>query len=179
MAALLVTNAALSATRSHATPTTSVTGAVVNTQPVVAAAPAGAAAPTLASIALPTPVAWLPAAAPAATASPLPVPASPAAVTRPAVRRPAPVATVPRVVASIGSQVGAASWLNTIPTGTCANNAAPMGSILTVTSRGISVTCRVVSTGPFVAGRVVDLAKNTFAALGPVSAGLVQVTVSW
>ncbi len=75
---------------------------------------------------------------------------------------------------------GVASWLDTIPAGTCANNDAPMGSTIKVTNAaGVSVTCKVVSTGPFVAGRVVDLAKSTFAQLGPVSQGLVGVAVSW
>jgi rare lipoprotein A len=55
-----------------------------------------------------------------------------------------------------------------------------MGSVITVTNgAGVSVTCKVVSRGPFVTGRVVDLARSTFAALGPVSKGLVTVTVSW
>jgi rare lipoprotein A (peptidoglycan hydrolase) len=76
-------------------------------------------------------------------------------------------------------QVGVASWLAIAP-GTCANNAAPMGAVLTVTNAaGISVSCRVVSTGPFVAGRVVDLSRATFAALSTVSSGLVSVTVTW
>jgi rare lipoprotein A len=72
-----------------------------------------------------------------------------------------------------------ASWLDIAP-GTCANNDAPMGAIITVTNAaGISVTCKVVSRGPFVVGRVVDLARSTFAKLGPVSQGLVGVSVTW
>jgi rare lipoprotein A len=55
-----------------------------------------------------------------------------------------------------------------------------MGTILTVTNgAGVSVTCRVVSTGPFVTGRVIDIAKSTFSKLGPTSRGLVAVGVSW
>jgi len=72
-----------------------------------------------------------------------------------------------------------ASWLDTIPAGTCANNTAPMGATITVTNLlGVSVTCKVVSRGPFVAGRVVDLAKSTFALLGSLGQGLVTVTVT-
>jgi hypothetical protein len=75
---------------------------------------------------------------------------------------------------------GVASWLDTIPAGTCANNEAPMGSTIRVTNiAGESVTCRVVSRGPFVTGRVVDLAKSTFAKLSPISQGLVGVSVTW
>jgi rare lipoprotein A (peptidoglycan hydrolase) len=77
------------------------------------------------------------------------------------------------------STQGVASWLD-IAAGTCANNDAPMGTILTVTNAaGISVTCKVVSRGPFGLGRVVDLARTTFARLGPVSQGLVGVSVTW
>lgn len=150
LAALLVTDAALSAARLEATVATS--GTAVNAQ---------------------TPTA-------AVTASPAPAAPTPAPVAAPPPAAPAlrPAAVVP-TVSGEGSQGGEASWLNTIPSGTCANNAAPMGSVITVTSAGISVTCRVVSRGPFVAGRVVDLAMATFATLGPVSRGLVPVSVSW
>jgi rare lipoprotein A len=55
-----------------------------------------------------------------------------------------------------------------------------MGSVIKVTNAGgVSVTCKVVSRGPFVTGRVVDLAKSTFAQLGPVTQGLVGVAVTW
>ena len=74
-----------------------------------------------------------------------------------------------------------ASWLSSIPTGTCANNAAPIGAILTVTDTdtGGSVTCQVVSRGPYGPGRVVDLAETTFARLAPPSHGLINVRVTW
>jgi len=76
---------------------------------------------------------------------------------------------------------GVATWLDTIPTGTCANNAAAMGTILTVTDvdTGVAVKCRVVSTGPFWPGRIVDLAVQTFAALAPPSLGVINVRVTW
>jgi Lytic transglycolase len=79
------------------------------------------------------------------------------------------------------TQYGLATWLDSIPTGTCANNAAPMGAILTVTdtSTGKSVTCQVVSRGPYDRGRVVDLAEGTFAQLAPPSQGLINVRVTW
>jgi rare lipoprotein A len=72
-----------------------------------------------------------------------------------------------------------ASYLAIAP-GTCANNAAPMGTVITVTNgTGVSIQCRVVSRGPFVTGRVVDLAEATFSHLGSLSRGLVSVTVTW
>jgi hypothetical protein len=78
-------------------------------------------------------------------------------------------------------QHGEATWLKTIPTGTCANNAAPIGATITVTdsSSGMTVACVVVSRGPYGPGRIVDLAEATFAALAPPSQGVVSVRVSW
>jgi rare lipoprotein A (peptidoglycan hydrolase) len=94
-----------------------------------------------------------------------------------------PVASqAPNVVASSSGQTesGVASWLDTIPTGTCANNAAPMGATLYLTTpSGATATCRVVSRGPYVVGRVVDVAKATFARLASPNLGLVDVQVSW
>jgi rare lipoprotein A (peptidoglycan hydrolase) len=56
-----------------------------------------------------------------------------------------------------------------------------MNAILTVTDvhTGASVTCQVVSRGPFGPGRVVDLAIETFSQLAPPSQGVVDVTVTW
>jgi rare lipoprotein A len=71
--------------------------------------------------------------------------------------------------------------LATIPTGTCANNAAPMGATITITdtATGVSVTCVVVSRGPYAAGRVVDIAEATFARMAPPSQGVIPVRVTW
>jgi hypothetical protein len=76
---------------------------------------------------------------------------------------------------------GKATWLDTIPTGTCANNDAPMGAVITVAAvgSGVTVSCRVVSRGPYGAGVIVDLAEATFAVLAPPSQGVVDVRVSW
>jgi hypothetical protein len=77
-------------------------------------------------------------------------------------------------------EYGAATWLDTIPTGTCADNDAPMGStVLITTTSGATAFCRVVSRGPFAVGRIVDVAKATFALLAPPSQGVVTVRVSW
>ncbi|HSS09601.1 MAG TPA: hypothetical protein VLL25_06940 [Acidimicrobiales bacterium] len=56
-----------------------------------------------------------------------------------------------------------------------------MGATLTVTdtATGVSVTCVVVSRGPYGGGMVVDLAAGTFAVLAPLSQGVVSVRVSW
>jgi rare lipoprotein A len=109
---------------------------------------------------------------PLAPPAPAPAPASPTPAPR------APEAGAQPSTAQ--AKQGVASWLDTIPAGTCANNEAPMGATIRVTSLGgQSVTCRVVSRGPFVTGRIVDLAKSTFAQLSPISQGLVGVSVTW
>ncbi len=88
--------------------------------------------------------------------------------------------TVAPAPAATHLEVGAATWLATIPTGTCADNGAPMGSTIRVTTAaGASITCRVVSRGPFAVGRIVDVAKATFALLAPTSQGVVNVRVTW
>jgi hypothetical protein len=102
----------------------------------------------------------------------------------PTTRPPAPPTTQPpppttRPPGNI--QYGLASWLDIIPAGTCANNIAPMGAVLTVTDTdtGAAVMCQVVSRGPYGSGRVVDLAVETFAQLVPPSQGLINVRVTW
>lgn len=49
---------------------------------------------------------------------------------------------------------------------TCAHRTARFGTVLTVTSRGRSVQCRVNDRGPFVRGRVVDLSREAARRLG-------------
>ncbi len=58
-------------------------------------------------------------------------------------------------------------------------NSFPMGSRIRVTNvaTGASVDSTIVSTGPFVPGRVVDLNHDDFAAIASISAGVVEVTV--
>jgi len=152
LAALLVTNAAFSAA-SQSSEVSSGVLAASGSPKALPAAPA-AAAGAGAKVAVP-----------------------PAAVYHPATAR--PTVPPPRATTPSRSTAGVASWLD-IAAGTCATNDAPMGSVITVTNGvGVSVTCKVVSRGPFVTGRVVDLARSTFAALGPVSKGLVTVVISW
>ena len=78
------------------------------------------------------------------------------------------------------TETGGASWYDA-PAGTCANNEAPMGAVVTVTdlATGRSVTCQVTSRGPFYNGRIIDLARTTFDQLAPAATGVIQVRVSW
>lgn len=77
-------------------------------------------------------------------------------------------------------QTGQASWYDA-PDGTCAHRTLPFGTVLTVTNlaNGAKVTCRVADRGPYVAGRVVDLAKTTFDDLAPPSSGVIDVRIEW
>lgn len=71
---------------------------------------------------------------------------------------------------------GIASWYDW--TG-AACNSFPMGSRIRVTNvaTGATVESTIVSTGPFIPGRVVDLPRAEFAQIADVSAGIVEVTV--
>ena len=46
-------------------------------------------------------------------------------------------------------------------------------------ANGRTVTCRVADRGPYVSGRILDLAKTTFAQLAPTSTGVIQVRIEW
>jgi len=124
-----------------------------------------------------TGTAHLPPAIPPAAIAPAALPpAVPRLPARP-VTGPVPRAANPP---SASLKAGQATWLDTIPTGTCANNDAPMGALITVTNlTGTSITCRVVSRGPFAAGRIVDVARSTFRTLAATSQGVISVAVSW
>ncbi|HBY73127.1 MAG TPA: hypothetical protein DEG44_00345 [Candidatus Kerfeldbacteria bacterium] len=71
---------------------------------------------------------------------------------------------------------GIASWYDW--TG-AACNSFPMGSRIRVTNvaSGATVDSTIVSTGPFIPGRVVDLPREEFAQIADVSSGIVEVTV--
>jgi rare lipoprotein A len=99
-----------------------------------------------------------PAAAPVVKAAPAPAPAAPAHV-----------------------EEGGASYYNAPNASECAHRSVPKGTVLTVTNlaNGKSVTCKVNDRGPFVAGRVIDLSKQGFAAIASTSAGVIRVRVTW
>lgn len=77
-------------------------------------------------------------------------------------------------------QTGQASWYDA-PDGTCAHRTLAFGTILTVTNlaNGAKATCRVADRGPYVQGRIVDLAKTTFDDLASPSSGVIDVRIEW
>ena len=78
------------------------------------------------------------------------------------------------------SQSGGATWYDAAPPGTCAHRTLPLGTIVNIrSSSGATASCRVSDRGPFVDGLIIDLAKDVFTRLAPLSQGVVQVTISW
>jgi rare lipoprotein A (peptidoglycan hydrolase) len=55
-----------------------------------------------------------------------------------------------------------------------------MGTIVTIhASNGATATCKVSDRGPYANGMIIDLAKDVFEQLAPLSQGVVQVTITW
>ena len=111
--------------------------------------------------------------------------ANPRATTTTARPRPTTTTTVPPTTVTTAPrpanvEEGLATWYAAVP-GTCAHRTAPMGTILTVTSLadGSRATCRVADRGPFVDGRIVDLAREDFSLLARASEGVIRVRVEW
>jgi len=88
--------------------------------------------------------------------------------------------TTDTTAAPRNSQTGGASWYDA-PAGTCAHRSLPFGTIVTVTnqSSGASTTCRVADRGPYVAGRIIDLSRDTFARIASTSSGVIEVRITW
>lgn len=121
--------------------------------------------------------------APPATTAPAPVTArrvAPATTTT-AAPPPAPTTTAPAPAPTgRGSQSGQATWYRWRD-GECAHRTLPRGTVVTITNRanGRTATCTVTDRGPYGAGRIIDLDDGTFASLAPLSAGVIDVTISW
>jgi len=78
------------------------------------------------------------------------------------------------------SQSGGATWYDAAPSGTCAHQTLPMGTVVTIhASNGATAQCTVSDRGPYAQGMIIDLAKDVFSRLAPLSQGVVQVTISW
>src|ERR1700749_3907583 len=53
----------------------------------------------------------------------------------------------------------------------CAHKTRSMGSLVTVSYRGRTISCRVTDRGPFIKGRVIDVSTAVAKALGMMEAG--------
>jgi rare lipoprotein A len=75
---------------------------------------------------------------------------------------------------------GPASWYGA-PAGTCAHQTLPFGTVLSIrdVDNGRTATCTVEDRGPYLDGRIVDLAPDVFAQMAPTAAGVINVEISW
>lgn len=114
-----------------------------------------------------------PAAAPVYTA---PKPVAPAP--RPVVTAPPPPPPPPPPPAN--SQAGQGTWYRYKPGG-CANNSLPMGTLVHVTNAatGATATCVVNDRGAFGYPTILDMDASVFQQLAPLSAGRINITISW
>jgi rare lipoprotein A (peptidoglycan hydrolase) len=79
------------------------------------------------------------------------------------------------------SETGGATWYDAAPPGTCAHKTLPKGTVVTITSlsTGATASCTVADRGPYADGMIIDLAKDVFTRLAPLSQGVVQVRINW
>ncbi|MGH9187875.1 MAG: septal ring lytic transglycosylase RlpA family protein [Acidimicrobiales bacterium] len=147
-------------------------------------APAPAPAQPVATTVPPAPAPTT-AAAPASTTTAPPrttTTAAPAPTTTAAPPPPEPPPTQPPPVEPPpeAAEEGGASWYRYID-GTCAHKTLPKGTLVTVTNlaTGASTSCTVADRGPYVEGRVIDLDDGVFDDLAPLSAGVIDVRITW
>ncbi len=83
-------------------------------------------------------------------------------------------------MSSAHQQTGAVSWYAITP-GTCASRTIAKGTVVTVTdlSNGRSTSCVVDDRGPYIDGRILDLAESTFAVLTDPAAGVLEAHIRW
>ncbi len=62
---------------------------------------------------------------------------------------------------------------------TAAHRTLPLGSVVKVTNQktGQSIEVKINDRGPFVRGRIIDLSKSAFTAIGNTSSGLIKVDI--
>ncbi|MGH9177967.1 MAG: septal ring lytic transglycosylase RlpA family protein [Acidimicrobiales bacterium] len=106
-----------------------------------------------------------PAKAPATTAAPKPTTTTTAA---------------PKTSAQNG-EAGKASWYAAGTPGNCAHRTLPKGTTVLVSNlaNGRTATCKVADRGPYVDGRIIDLALVDFELLAGKHVGLIDVIIQW
>jgi len=112
------------------------------------------------------------------TRPPAPKPTAPKPTSPPTSKASAPSTSA---APSGNSQSGGATWYDAAPSGTCAHRTLPFGTVVKIRnqSNGATATCTVEDRGPYADGLVIDLAKDVFSKLAPLSSGVIQVTISW
>lgn len=83
----------------------------------------------------------------------------------------------------VRSQEGQASWYD-LPgsrAGVCAHRTIAKGTVVTVRNldTGKSITCTVDDRGPYADGKIIDLHRDDFARLAPLSQGVFPTRITW
>ena len=100
--------------------------------------------------------------------------------TRP-VRRATASRSVARSATATGhSETGQGSFY-AFTAASCAHKTLPFGTVVRIVnlSTGASTTCTIRDRGPFGAGRIIDMSKDTFGRIAPLSQGVVPVRIEW
>lgn len=100
------------------------------------------------------------------------------------VRKPVPkivaVGSGPKCICTNGTQSGKGTWYGA-PSMTAAHPTLPFGTVVRVTNleNGRSVNVTIRDRGPWGDGRIIDLSKDAFAKLAPLSEGVIPVRIRW
>jgi hypothetical protein len=94
---------------------------------------------------------------------------------------PTTTTTAVPVAVAVDAEVGGATWYAEAPAGYCASPTLPFGTELKVVDNatGAATTCTVDDREADNPGRVVDLSPEGFSQIASLSAGVVEVTISW
>ena len=93
----------------------------------------------------------------------------------------APKATTTQPPRLQNQQAGQASWYEAAPPGSCAHRTLAKGTVVRVTNvaNGRATSCRIGDRGPYVDGRVIDLAKVDFVEVAGAHEGVIDVIIEW
>ncbi len=93
----------------------------------------------------------------------------------------APTTTTTKAPVLANGEAGKASWYAAGTPGNCAHRTLPKGTTVQVTNvaTGKTATCKVNDRGPYVDGRIIDLALVDFERLAGSHVGLIDVIIRW
>lgn len=93
----------------------------------------------------------------------------------------APTTTTTKAPALLNGEAGKASWYSAGTPGNCAHRTLPKGTMVQVTNvaNAKTATCKVADRGPYVDGRIIDLALVDFERLAGSHVGVIDVIIRW
>ncbi|MFM7271647.1 MAG: ubiquitin-like domain-containing protein [Actinomycetes bacterium] len=100
--------------------------------------------------------------------------------TRPVRRATATRPATPTASSTGRSETGQGSFY-AFTAASCAHKTLPFGTVVRIVnlSTGASTTCTIRDRGPFGPGRIIDMSKDTFGRIAPLSQGVVPVRIEW